>query len=116
MTFGQKITLNRKKKNWTQVELASAVGTIRDLIGKYERDDIKPSIDVAAKIADALDCSLDYLVRDKVEIAVVDEKVISEQFVSLLVEVRKLSQADMTHVMAVIEAFIAKAKLQSIQE
>jgi len=116
MTFGQKITLNRKKKNWTQSELAHAVGTIRDLIGKYERDDIKPSIDVAAKIADALDCSLDYLVRDAVEIDVVSEKSISEEFIPLLAEVRKLSQADITHVMAVIEAFIAKAKLQSMKE
>lgn len=114
MTFGQKITLNRKKKNWTQAELADAVGTIRDLIGKYERDDIRPSIDVAAKISDALDCSLDYLVKDVAEIAV-DEKVIAEQFVPLLAEIRKLPLADVTHVMAVIEAFIAKAKLQSIK-
>lgn len=42
MTFGEKIAFNRKKKSWTRTELANAVGTIRDLIGKYERDDIKP--------------------------------------------------------------------------
>lgn len=114
MTFGQKIAFNRKKKNWTQTELANAVGTIRDLIGKYERDDIKPSIDVAAKIADALDCSLDYLIRDITAIAGIDEKVIPEQFVSMLTDLGKLTQADATHVLAVIEAFIAKAKLKSI--
>lgn len=115
MTFGQKITFNRKKKNWTQTDLANAVGTIRDLIGKYERDDIKPSIDVAAKIADALDCSLDYLVRDIVGIAGADETIIPEQFIPLLAEIGKLSQTDVIHVMAVIEAFIVKAKLQSIK-
>jgi transcriptional regulator with XRE-family HTH domain len=32
------------------------------MIGKYERDEVKPSIEVAAKIADALEVSLDYLV------------------------------------------------------
>ena len=116
MTLGQKIILNRKKKNWTQAELANAVGTLRDSIGKYERDDIKPSIDVAAKIADALGCSLDYLVRDVEEVTVVNERIISEQVVPMLEEIKKLSQADLIYVMAVIKAFVAKAKLQSITE
>jgi transcriptional regulator with XRE-family HTH domain len=33
-----------------------------DIIGKYERNEVKPSIEVAAKIANALEVSLDYLV------------------------------------------------------
>lgn len=32
------------------------------MIGKYERDDAIPSLEVARNIADALDVSLDYLV------------------------------------------------------
>lgn len=116
MTFGQKVILARKSKNLTQAQLADAIGTIRDLIGKYERDDIKPSIEVAAKIADVLDCSLDYLVRDITQSSVINDKIIPERFRALLAEMEKLSQADTAHVLAVIEAFIAKAKLQSIKE
>jgi len=48
----------------TQGDLGKAVGTSGDIIGKYERDEIKPSIDTAAKVADALGVTLDYLVKD----------------------------------------------------
>jgi transcriptional regulator with XRE-family HTH domain len=115
MTFGERVSIARKTRNWTQTQLAEAVGTSRDLIGRYERDDIKPSIEVAAKIADALSSSLDYLVRDK-QIKEVDNKYMPEQFAPLLIKLNKLSQADVAHVFAVVDAFIAKTKLQSITE
>lgn len=64
MTFGQRVTLARREKKLTQAQLGAAIGTTGDMVGKYERDAIKPSIEVAAKIADALDSMLDYLIRD----------------------------------------------------
>jgi len=42
-------------------ELANATDTISVSIGRYVRDEVKPSVEVAAKIADALGVSLDYL-------------------------------------------------------
>ena len=47
-----------------RVDLGKAVGTSGVIIGKYERDEIKPSIDTASRIADALGVTLDYLVKD----------------------------------------------------
>jgi len=41
--------------------LAKKIGTSAPIVGRYEREEIKPSIDVAAKLADALGVSLDYL-------------------------------------------------------
>jgi len=35
--------------------------TSGDIIGRYERDEVTPSVEVASKLADALDVSLDYL-------------------------------------------------------
>ena len=64
MTFGERITYARKQKKMTQSDLGKVVGTSGDIIGKYERDEIKPSIDTAAKIADALNVTIDYLVKD----------------------------------------------------
>ena len=61
-TFGEHITTLRKRKGLSQGELGKAVGTSGDIIGKYERGEVKPPVEVAAKIADALDVSLDYLV------------------------------------------------------
>ncbi|MBL4560327.1 MAG: helix-turn-helix transcriptional regulator [Labilibaculum sp.] len=42
--------------------MGKIIGTSGDVIGRYERGDIKPSIDVIAKIADALEVSVDYLI------------------------------------------------------
>lgn len=109
MTFGQKITVARKNKDWTQTELGDAVGTSRDIIGKYERDEIKPSIEVAAKIADVLDSSLDYLVRginSELETTEVPQRLVQH-----LIRLEKLSVIHQEYVIAVIDAFEAKEKL-----
>jgi transcriptional regulator with XRE-family HTH domain len=45
------------------------IGTSGDVIGRYERGDISPSIDAVAKIADALEVSVDYLIgKTKMEL------------------------------------------------
>jgi len=62
MDFGQNMMLLRKQKKYSQAALGKMIGTSGDVIGRYERDDIKPSVDVVAKIADALEESIDYLV------------------------------------------------------
>ncbi len=54
--------LLRKEKNWSQTDLAKQVGVSREIISKYEKEDVTPSVEVARKIADALNVSLDYLV------------------------------------------------------
>lgn len=54
MTLGQHITTLRKAKKLSQGELGKKVGTSGDIIGRYERDEVKPSIEVIIKIADAL--------------------------------------------------------------
>jgi transcriptional regulator with XRE-family HTH domain len=61
MTFGEQIATLRKRKGLSQNDLGKAVGTSGDIIGKYERDEVKPSIEVASKIADILEVSLDFL-------------------------------------------------------
>lgn len=61
MDLGENIMLTRKKKGLSQAELGKLIGTSGDVIGRYERGDIKPSIEVVTKIADALEVSLDFL-------------------------------------------------------
>jgi len=115
MTFGQRVTLVRREKKLTQAQLGSAIGTTGDMVGKYERDAIKPSIEVAAKIADALDCTLDYLIRD-IQDNEEKEKRISPALVEYFNKVEKLSAKDKEHILAVIDAFTTKSKVQSIIE
>lgn len=54
----------RKDKGWSQSDLASKTGISQVMVGKYERGDATPSIEVAKKIADAFEVSLDYLVGE----------------------------------------------------
>jgi transcriptional regulator with XRE-family HTH domain len=62
MTLGQQIISLRKKNSLSQSDLGKVIGTSGDIIGRYERDEVKPSIDVVIKIADALNVSIDFLV------------------------------------------------------
>lgn len=64
MKLGSKITELRKLKGWSQTDLANKASVSRVIIGRYERDEAVPSIDVAKRIADAFEISLDNLVGD----------------------------------------------------
>lgn len=61
MKVGVRMAELRKKKELSQTDFAKTVGVSREMIGRYERDEVVPSIEVAKKIADALGVSLDYL-------------------------------------------------------
>jgi transcriptional regulator with XRE-family HTH domain len=62
MTIGEHIMLLRKQKGLSQAALGKKIGTSGDIIGRYERNIMTPSIDVIIKIADTLGISIDYLV------------------------------------------------------
>jgi transcriptional regulator with XRE-family HTH domain len=60
-TFGARLHEIRRQRGWSQTELAAKVDTSGPIIGRYERGDMTPSIDMARKIADVLGVTLDYL-------------------------------------------------------
>ena len=43
-TFGKRLRDCRKEKGLSQNEIAKILNTNHSVIGKYERDDVKPSI------------------------------------------------------------------------
>ena len=62
MTLGEHIMLLRKQKGLSQAALGKQIGTSGDIIGRYERNIMIPSIEVIIKISDSLGVSIDYLV------------------------------------------------------
>jgi transcriptional regulator with XRE-family HTH domain len=103
MTFGEQITTLRKRKALSQAELGKEVGTSGDLIGKYERDEVKPSIEVAIKISDALEVSLDFLVgKTTLEL---DKKTMKR-----LQDIQKLNEADRLHILTTLDALLRDAQ------
>ena len=52
----------RKEKGLSREELAEKIGTSGPIVGRYERNDMMPSVEIATKNSEALEVSLDFLV------------------------------------------------------
>lgn len=63
--FAKRILDLRRDRGWSQPELGKNIGTSGAIIGRYERGEMTPSIEVARKFAEAFEVSLDYLVIDR---------------------------------------------------
>lgn len=99
MTLGEHIAALRKKSKMAQGELGKKAGTSGDLIGRYERNEVKPSIEVVVKIADALGVSIDYLVgKTDVEI--------DQSTLQRLTEISKLPEESKKQIFMVVDALI----------
>ena len=103
MTLGEHINTLRKRMQLSQGELGKICNTSGDLIGKYERDETKPSIEVVIKIAAALEVSIDYLVGNtKVELDKATLKRIND--------IQKLSETDRDYFYFTMDALLRDAK------
>lgn len=60
-TFGKKLRECRKAKGLSQRDLAKLLNTSYSVIGKYERDEMMPSIKAAQSIAKLVDTTVGYL-------------------------------------------------------
>lgn len=104
MNIGTKITELRKNNKWSQADLGTKVGVSREIIGRYERDDVLPSIEVAKKIADAFGVSLDYLAGEG-GFASYDKETTKR-----LDDIQQLDQDSKTHLFAMMDAFLRDFK------
>ena len=107
MNLGSKITTLRKKQNWSQSELAKRIEVSREIVGRYERNDAVPSIDIATRIADVFEVSLDYLVGNA-------EQEVDKVTLNRLQEINKLPNEDKKMVFSFLDAFITKSKLKGL--
>lgn len=64
-TFGKRLRHIRKERNMTQDEFAKLLGTSKQILSRYEREDRSPRIEVVRKYAEALKVSADYLLGDE---------------------------------------------------
>lgn len=108
MTFGERIISLRKKLKWSQDELAKKVGTSAPIIGRYERNEIKPSIEVAKKIADELGVTIDYLISEG-QNASFDKKNVQR-----LNDIENLPDKDKEHIFYTLDNLIKAAKLKAL--
>ena len=98
--FGDRILQARKEKGLSREELAEKIGTSAPIVGRYERGDMVPSIEIATRISEALEVSLDFLVG-KSSLLVKDKNMLDR-----LEEIAKLPDAKQTELFNVMDAYI----------
>ena len=75
MDFSNRLKNIRTDKGIKREDLAKMIGTSAAIIGRYERNERTPSIEIAKKIAEALEVSLDFLAGDS-SVLIKDKKMI----------------------------------------
>jgi transcriptional regulator with XRE-family HTH domain len=102
MLFGERLLQVRKRKKMSQDDLAKAIGAHAPVIGRYERNEVKPSIDVATKMAEALQVSLDYLVG-------FSDYELDHSLTQKILDIQKLGDEDRTSIIKTIDALLRDA-------
>lgn len=104
MNIGSTITRLRKRKGWSQSELAKEINVSREIVGRYERKDAVPSIEVAKRIADAFEVSMDLLVGEGMNVSF-DKKALQR-----LKELEELEEDKKQTLFDLIDTYIRDAK------
>lgn len=112
MTMGDKIQRLRKERDWSQKHLAEMIGTSGPIIGRYERDEMTPSVEVAKKLADSFKVTLDYLVDDMDSVADIKDKAMLQR----LTDIERLDQEDKKTIVHVIDSLLRDAKAKKAYE
>jgi len=73
------------------------------VIGRYERGEAKPSLEVASKLADIFNVSLDYLVGKT-------ELLMDEDISQRVLTIQKFPEEDRNHILYAIDAMIRDTK------
>ncbi len=106
MSFDKRLGELRKTKNFSQGQLAEKAGIHANILGRYERGEAKPSIDIALKLAKTLEVSLDYLVGK-------DDMLMDQGIISKVLMIQKLPEKDREHILFTLEAMLRDAKARA---
>ena len=113
MTLGQRIQELRKKANLSQNDLASKIEVSYPQMSRYEIKGVQPPADVLKRLADVFGVSIDYIVngtlQEKAETTLSDIELLKQ-----FKEVELMTENDKSIIKGLIDAFIAKRKIQSI--
>lgn len=106
MAIGDKIQALRKQQGWSQQQLAKMVGTSGPIIGRYERSEMTPSVEVAKKLADTFDVTLDFLVDDTGKTAEIKDKAMLQR----IMDIQALDAEDQKTIVHVLDSLLRDAK------
>lgn len=104
LNIGSKISTLRKEKGWSQGDLAKKINASREIIGKYERNENLPSIEMVAKMAKAFGVTTDFLIGEG-ENAAYDKEIVDR-----INDIQKMDAETKSILFNVIDTYIQNFK------
>jgi transcriptional regulator with XRE-family HTH domain len=105
-SFGKKLKERREANKISQNELARLIEAHHSAIGKYERDEVRPSIDVVVKMANVLDTTVGYLLGETGDADALQDPLMLKR----LNDIKGLPQKERDALLLTIDAFLRDFK------
>ncbi len=102
ISFGKKLRECRESKKFSQSKLAKEVGLHHSIIGRYERDEAKPTIDVVIRLANKLDTTVGYLLGETENATLFKDPTMLNR----LKEINSLSEYDKDRVLYTLDGLL----------
>jgi transcriptional regulator with XRE-family HTH domain len=110
--FPAKLRDLRKRRGWSQGQLAQKIGADLQRVSKYERGVIWPTMELMVAIAKAFDVTVDFLIRDDKQAAV--GKIKNRELLNQLEQINELPEEDQKTVVSFLDAFIKRRKFEEL--
>lgn len=104
--FAQRLHDLRRSKGWSQPEVGKSIGTSGAIIGRYERGEMTPSIEVAKKLAEAFGVTVDYLLSPEGAAHVVQDSSMLERIRAI----NELSRDEREKLLYVVDGLLRDAR------
>ena len=104
--FARQIHDLRRARGWSQPDLAEKVGVSSVMIGRYERGEMTPSVDVGAKLAAVFGVTMDHLFHGTGVANALQDKSMLDRWDTLT----RLPAKDRTLILGALDALIRDAK------
>lgn len=105
-TFGKKLREQRDASGLSQSKLAKELGLHPSIIGRYEREEAKPTIDVVKKMAVVLNTTVGYLLGETSEQNLLKDPIMLKR----LNDIVDFPDEDRKYILYAIDAMIRDAK------
>lgn len=105
--FAERLAAARKAMGLSQAEVGRRLNIKGDSFGRYERGEVTPSIETAARIASALNVSLDYLAGRT-------DRPFSQATLRRINAIEDLPETEQQQVYRVVDALIRDAKTKDV--
>ncbi len=101
---------HEKEGRLSQEDLTQLLGQRGPAIGRYERDEVKPSVDVVKRVAAVLDTTVGYLLGETEDTSVLKDQAMLKR----LNDIASFPEQDREHILYTLDAMIKSVKLKSL--